>query len=165
MAKISTARRVLLPVLLLPLLGSLALAGDTNARLQAQTARAQKQKDIRRLMTLTGSADLGKQMMANLLNALKPAHPDVPESFWKEFLKEANATDLIDQCVPVYDRHLSHADIKELIRFYETPTGRRLIKATPAITQESMVLGQKWGQEAAQKVLKRLREKGYTRAN
>jgi uncharacterized protein len=62
----------------------------------------------------------------------------------------------VDLIVPVYDRNLTHDDIKELIRFYETPTGRKFVSVLPKITQESMAVGEKWGRDLAMRVMTKL---------
>lgn len=122
---------------------------------------AEKQRDIRRLMVLTGAGDLGIQVTDQMLASFKESLPQVPDTFWQEFRKDINANALIDLCVPVYEKHLSHSDIKEMIRFYETPAGKRVVKALPLITQESMLAGQKWGQDIAQKAVEKLQKSGY----
>jgi len=65
--------------------------------------------------------------------------------------------------VPIYDKHFSHEDVKELIKFYQSPIGQKLVREQPGIVTESMAAGQKWGQHIAADVLKRLREKGYVK--
>src|SRR6266568_3956440 len=96
----------------------------------------QKQKDIRKLLKITGSGELGTQVMSQMVGSMKKAMPQVPEKFWGDFLKEVR-TD-------------------ELIRFYESPTGKKFVSVLPKITQESMVVGEKWGRELAERVIKKL---------
>lgn len=45
---------------------------------------------------------------------------------------------------PVYEKHLTEADLNEVIKFYNSPVGKKLAGKTPAITQESMAAGQTW---------------------
>ena len=71
-------------------------------------------------------------------------------------MREVHTDELIDLIVPVYDRNLTHDDVKELIRFYQSPTGRKFVSVLPKITQESMVVGEKWGRELAMKVMAKL---------
>jgi uncharacterized protein len=115
-----------------------------------------KQKDIRKLLKITGSGELGTQVMSQMIASMKKSMPQVPEKFWGDFMKEVHTEELIDLIVPVYDRNLNHDDIKELIRFYESPTGKKFVSVLPKITQESMVVGEKWGRELAQKVIVKL---------
>jgi hypothetical protein len=116
----------------------------------------QKQKDIRKLLKITGSGELGTQVMSQMIGSMKKAMPNVPDKFWGDFMKEVRTEELIDLIVPVYDRNLAQEDIKELIRFYESPTGKKFVSVLPKITQESMVVGEKWGRELAERVIKKL---------
>ena len=43
----------------------------------------------------------------------------------------------------IYEKHFTPAEIEELIIFYDTPLGRKLVQAEPFITQAGMELGQK----------------------
>ena len=61
-----------------------------------------------------------------------------------EFRKELSADELVKLIIPLYDKHLTHPEIKELIKFYETEVGKKLISVMPAITAESMQAGQQW---------------------
>jgi uncharacterized protein len=86
--------------------------------------------------------------------------PNVPPTFWDEFQKEIDPNKLTEMCIPPYEKHLSHDDVKELIKFYESPVGQKLVKVQPQIMQECMQIGQKWGEEIGQKVVAKMKEKG-----
>ncbi len=126
-------------------------AGDESA----------KRKDIRKLLEITGSAKIGVQVANQVLNQLKMTAPNVPEEFWTEFKKDMSEQGLIDLIVPIYDKHLTHEEVKALIKFFQTPAGKSYVKKLPAITQESQIAGQKWGRDIAMKVQERLKAKGY----
>jgi hypothetical protein len=138
----------------------LILTASASA-VQEADSTAEKRGDIERLMTLTGSGNLGIQVMDQMIESFKKSFPQVPYSFWDDIKAEFDAASLVQMCVPIYERHLSHSDIKEFIRFYESPAGQRMIKVLPVIMQESMNAGQMWGQEIGQKAIQKLREKGY----
>jgi uncharacterized protein len=138
-------RNVMATIGLLCILGGAAHAEET-----------QKQKDIRKLLKITGSGELGTQVMHQMVGSMKKAMPQVPEKFWGDFMKEVRTEELVDLIVPIYDRNLSQDDVKELIKFYETPTGKKFVSVLPKITQESMVVGEKWGRELAERVVKKL---------
>ncbi|HEX9934648.1 MAG TPA: DUF2059 domain-containing protein [bacterium] len=133
----------------------------SSAAAQNADSTAEKREDIKRLMVLTGAGNIGMQVMNQLTESFKKSLPQVPNGFWDDYMAEVDASSLVQLCVPIYERHLSHSDIKELIRFYESPAGQRLIKVLPVIMQESMEAGQRWGQEIGQKAVQKLREKGY----
>jgi len=134
-------------------LGGAARADSSAGQKPPET---QKQKDIRKLLKITGSGELGTQVMSQMIGNMKKAMPQVPEKFWGDFMKEVHTDELIDLIVPVYDRNLSQGDITELIKFYESPTGKKFVSVLPKITQESMGVGETWGRNLAMKVMVKL---------
>ncbi len=136
-----------------------AMAQQTQRKAQVQAQggdEAAKRQDIRRLLELTGSAQLGQQIIGQMMATFKRTNPNVPESFWNQTAKEFDSKTMIDLIVPIYDKHLTHEDVKGLIAFYESPLGRKMVSVLPAITQESMQAGQQWGMEVAQRVQQKL---------
>ncbi len=91
----------------------------------------------------------------DLLPSLKASAPDVPPEFWDEFMKEVDPNELVNLTVPIYMRHFTEHEIQEMIRFYRTPTGQKLVQKQPQVMQESMQAGQLWAQGLAQRVLER----------
>jgi uncharacterized protein len=51
---------------------------------------------------------------------------------------------LIDRVIPLYDKHYTHNEIQTLIRFYETPLGKKVTALRPQISQEGMVVAEEW---------------------
>lgn len=131
------------------------------AEAPAAKEMSEKEKDIRKLLDMTGAGQLGKQLMDQMLAQFKQAMPRVPEKFWDEVAKETSVEQLVEMVVPVYDGNFEHEDIKGLIAFYESPLGKKLIAAQPQIMKESMAAGQKWGMEVAARIVKRLQAEGY----
>ena len=120
-----------------------------------------KREDIRKLLVLTGSGKLGVQTMNMMIQTFKRTNPEVPQKFWDEFAREVKEDELVDLVIPIYDKHYTHDEIKQLIEFYESPVGQKSIRVMPQIVQESQAAGQRWGRELALKVQKRLQEEGH----
>lgn len=117
---------------------------------------SQKRADIQKLMDLTGAGNIGVQAADQLIANMKTALPQVKDAFWVEFRKELSAEELIKLIIPLYDKHLTHPEIKELIKFYETPVGKKMIAVMPAITAESMQAGQQWGMDIAMRAKRKI---------
>lgn len=45
---------------------------------------------------------------------------------------------LLDDMVPVYQKHLSKTDVAAMGTFYSSPTGQKLLREMPAMTSEAM---------------------------
>jgi len=46
--------------------------------------------------------------------------------------------EMMQAMVPAYQKHLTKGDIDNLVAFYSTPTGAKLLRDLPAIMAESM---------------------------
>jgi hypothetical protein len=62
----------------------------------------------------------------------------------KESIYQKAYDELINIMVPVYQKSISIADLKEINKFYQTPVGKRISAAQPKILNESMQVGQTW---------------------
>ena len=45
-----------------------------------------------------------------------------------------------DDVARIYDKHFTHEEVKDLIAFYESPTGQKTLDKTPEITGDMMNL-------------------------
>ena len=136
----------------------LVVTASASARGQlAPAAPRSKEATVRELMALTGAANLGQQVIAQMLTPLKQAIPDAPEAFWDSFMAEVNPDELVELVVPVYLKHFTQDDLEQLIAFYKTPLGRKLIASTPSVVQESIAAGQSWGRQVAERAIKKLK--------
>jgi len=112
-------------------------------------------ESVKKLMERTGSGNLGVQMMKQMLPSLKKMIPKAPEKFWADMMKEMNAEQVVNLVIPVYQKHFSEEDIREINDFYDTAAGQKMIRVLPQIMQESMVIGQQWGQQLARDILEK----------
>lgn len=122
---------------------------------QIASAEPATEKTIRALLETTGSGSLGKQMIQQMLPAMKKMAPKAPEDFWTDFMKEINPDDIIAMTIPVYQKNFTEEDLLETIAFYKSPVGQRLIAKLPIVLQESTLVGQQWGQELAKRTIER----------
>lgn len=136
---------------------SIAAAGDKE--------QAVKRVEIRRLIELTGAAKVSVDVMRQMIAPIRAGFPNVPEQFWDDFLKQVNADDLIDLVVPIYDKYYSLQDIHDLIAFYQSPVGQKTIKVLPQLSAETISAGQEWGRGLADRIMQKLREKGYDKTS
>lgn len=125
----------------------------------AHDSYADQYEDTLDLLEVTGSLDIGTQMGTSLaqqmISSLKNVRPDIdPKAFTiieeeivdiiESEMKDTNG--IVQELIKIYNRHYSHQDIKDLLEFYQSDLGKKLISATPSVVQESMAAGQKWGQ-------------------
>ena len=128
---------------------------------QTPAAAPSKRADIIRLLRLTGAAQGATQALDLMLPSLRESMPEVPEQVWQECRTEVRESDMIELTYQIWDKHFTHQEIRDLIRFYETPTGRKIIRETPVLQQEILIAGKTWGDQIVERVLNRLKAKGY----
>ncbi|GAB4407207.1 MAG: DUF2059 domain-containing protein [Microscillaceae bacterium] len=135
---------------------------STLSSLQAQSPNYRNK--VKKMLELSGSEQMFKLSIKQMLETFKGMRSEVPAAFWDDFEVEVMKTsinDLVEMLTPVYFRHLSESDLDELITFYESPIGKKFVSKNPMIMQESMQVGQEWGQKLGEQVVKKLEEKGY----
>jgi uncharacterized protein len=126
-----------------------------------------KEADIRQLMDVTGAKDLGQQLMdagiAQFRASVTESQPDNPrakqfaDAFATRFEKHFDPRSLTETVIPIYDKHLSSEDLKELLAYYQSPFGQRMLKVLPEVAHESQLAGFRLGQKAAQEAIEDLK--------
>jgi hypothetical protein len=124
--------------------------------------------DIRRLLALTNAQQTVAQVFDSQLpaikeNMLKNMSTDDPDSqavvdkFVKKMQDRVNSGELVELIVPVYAKHFSHEDIKRMIAFFDSPTGKRYIQESPAYLQEvQAVTAQHWQNVVVPEILQEM---------
>src|SRR5262245_60578425 len=112
----------------------------------AQTIDVGFRRDIGKLLDATGAGALGTQMATTMSNqvidSMSKAQPNIPERvivivkevLSTEFTRAFTAPDgLLSNIVDIYARHFTHDEVLGLLKFYETPLGRKTIAVLPAV--------------------------------
>lgn len=146
--------------------GSLAAVSSSSGRSLALSSVDSVKADlIRQLLARTGAADQAIAAMEAMIPAQRVANPQVPAVFWDRFLAAARDRrgELIELIVPVYDRHFTTDELRQLLAFYDTTLGQKLLAAQPAIARESIEAGQQWGKRIGGEVAAKLQFEGRAR--
>jgi len=98
---------------------------------------------------------MAKQMKVGARDGFKQRVPDAtPEQLAKldkicdSLFASLPIDDMVDAIVPIYQRHLTKADLAAVTAFYSSPAGQKILKELPAIMSESMQVGGEIGQKA-----------------
>lgn len=119
---------------------------------------------LKKMMEVSGSQETYKAAVTQMISIFKQQKSGVPEAFWDEFsviAYKAAGEELLNMLLPIYQKNLSENDVKNIIAFYQTPSGKTFAEKTPLIMQESMAAGQQWGMKIGEELTKKLKEKGY----
>lgn len=113
----------------------------------------------------SGSAAIGQQMATALLAAqkakLEQANPgktaeinEVVGIMQAEFAKQLPP--MIDAIAAIYAQHFTTEELTQLVAFYESPVGRKMVKEMPQIMSETMTMAQTFAQKMAMEVMMKL---------
>jgi len=106
----------------------------------------------RKLLAVTGGADIGKQIADKMMDAFR-AMPNIPPGFTERFKQNVHPESFVDLVVPIYLKHYDRPTMIAAIRFYESEPGRKMVHELPAAMAEAMEAGKKWGADLAKKTL------------
>jgi uncharacterized protein len=86
-----------------------------------------------------------KQQSAMIHETLKNRYPQTSaeriaraDQLISETMKDMPMDAILDDMIPIYQRHFSKTDIDAMSTFYASPTGQKMMKYMPALTTEAM---------------------------
>ncbi len=124
-----------------------------------------KAKNIRRLLELNGILRRELASIDPIFEHFRRVAPQVPVKIWaelkKEFRAEYNADTIVALYVPIYAAHFNDAELQQLINFYQSPLGQKLIRETPEIEVEAFTVGLERGQKLGARIRDRLKTLGF----
>ncbi len=146
---------------LAPAIGALLLIAAAPAADAASYETARQLAEVTALRTEIDKA-IG-DAVATLRNQF--AQQGMPQEKADQFLAafrdalENDAQTLVDDLTRIYADRFSDAEIEDLVRFYQTPTGQKLVKLQHEIAQEQTLAVARWIVAAAQKAAENLAAK------
>jgi hypothetical protein len=141
----ATCFAILLCVTSLPLLGQAGAASGTDA--------PASREDIKKMFEIMHIHDQMKLIMDQVSQQtrtmaheqIRKLQPDVTDkdiakldAISDEAMKGVPVDGLLDDMIPVYQKHLSKSDVDAMIGFYSTATGQKILKEMPAMTRDGM---------------------------
>ncbi len=135
---------------------------------------AASKEDVKKLFDVMASRDQLNQMMRQLFaqmqtlnrQQLKKQHPEVTEAELasldresEDVIKNFPMEAMLNDMIPVYQRHFTKSDINALIAFYSSPSGQKFLHEMPAVTAETMKAVYPRIQTEVDAALKRAEEK------
>ena len=141
----------LIAVLLVLLITCDATLGQSSPVANARASR----QDVLKLFKVMHIHDqmrsvmdsMTRQQSALVHETMKKRYPQIAEERLEQFdammeesMKDFPVDAIIDDLVPVYQKHLTRTDVTAMNVFYSSPTGQKLLREMPAMTSESMQL-------------------------
>lgn len=120
-----------------------------------------KDDDILKLLNLVRAYDIPESVVNDIINSYKTMLPGVDSSYWQSLRQEADISGVIKKIVPVYDKIFNHNEIKELIKFFETPTGKKWVATFGEANDEIIKIFEQWSGEVFKKLNDKMIRDGY----
>ncbi len=116
-------------------------------------------EDVIELLKLKGSAKLRTEIIKKAEVIFTEKFPEIPSDFWNDFKAEVTEETFVMLLLPVYEKYYTHEEIKELVRFYKTPVGRKMNKILFELNKDVEIKGREWAVKIARQLLKKIKEK------
>ncbi|MGJ4927821.1 DUF2059 domain-containing protein [Bradyrhizobium sp. HKCCYLS2038] len=152
---------------------TMLLSAITAPTARAQTASPEALAAAKELIVVMHLNDQIAAMLPNMMKNLKPTivqgRAEVAieyDALTPRFLQafQGRMSEFSDAVALVYARNFSAEDLRTMAEFYKTPTGQRALQKLVTVTQESTIVGQKFGQSVGEEISKQmveeLRKKG-----
>jgi hypothetical protein len=154
---------------------SLALWSGRPAAAQSAPPPPDAIAAARELVTASRAADQLKTLLPLFMQQLKPAivqgRAEVARDYdaiMPQLIESMNARSeaFAEGVATVYARNFTADELRQLAEFYRGPIGQKFLEKMPVIAQESLAMGQKFGQEIAgelrSRMIDELRKRGHS---
>jgi hypothetical protein len=141
---------------------------------RAQTPTPETLAAAKELVVTMRATDQLKTLFPMILQQLKPAisqgRPEVERDYEAAIPQivaaaDARMSEFVDAIATVYAAHFTADELRQIGLFYKGPVGQKFLQNMPKIMQDSMTVGQKFGQSLAEDLRNRmtdeLRKKGH----
>lgn len=113
------------------------------------------------IIVLAHTTDNMRKLFPTFLSQMKPmlmrqgADEKTAVEFSKRFAErlDKDLDKFVDLAAQVYAREFSEEDLANLIAFYKSPTGQKMVEKQPVIAQFMATVGMRWGQQVGSEVM------------
>jgi hypothetical protein len=142
------------------LVAFLAFTAGSHAQTPGALAAAKE------LVSLKGGANMFDPLIPGVIesakNAYLPTNPqlskelnDVALQLRKEY--DPKRADVLNEVSKIYAQHFTEQELKDLVAFYKTPLGKKMITEEPVALDQSLKAAQAWATKFSDEVLERFR--------
>ena len=154
-------KRVIVIAALVLVASSVVLSAQVQAQNNDREIDPAKRASIVELLEVTNSTEQAEMVITKYREILGSMYSNIPDEWWDEVMADMVSSSFQEMLIPIYDRHMTHEEIKGVIELFNTPAGKRYIEVMPAITVESMEVGAQWGQDLMMDIMERIEDEGF----
>ncbi len=133
----------------------------------AQQPSATAMSTAKELIAVAGATSLFGPLVAGVVEQAKVLYLQQDPSLAKD-LNEISAqlrtelqprfSELNDEVARLYATNFSEQELKEILTFYKTPTGKKLLAEQPKVVDASMKFAQDWANKLSDQVVAKMRD-------
>jgi len=124
----------------------------TASPAQAGDLTAAQRQEILRFVEAIGGKELIQQVVSQNMGLVRQLRPDIPAEQMPAVEREITALvaekiaapgGLAEQVLPVFSKHFTIMEMRELAAFYESPVGRKAVAIMPGALREAKAVAQR----------------------
>ncbi len=125
---------------------------------EAQTIDSVTIEAARDFIRMSGAVDAILAGTRANIPAQRQALPEIPEEFWVRFENRMtrDAPALADSIAMIYAKTFTLQELRDIVAFFKTPSGRRLVQVQPQLITETSAIGQRWGGRIGEEIVKEM---------
>ena len=134
-------KNIFLPKVTMCIIALLALILSASA--QNTNATDEYKETLKKIMDFSGTSTTTDDFLQRLSSIMKLNAPKKDEAYWNEFSKnwkEKVENKVFEMYMPVYEKHLTLAELKAVAAFYESPVGKKYKEASLIVMRETTPL-------------------------
>jgi uncharacterized protein len=133
---------------------------------QAQAPTAGAVAAARELISVKGGGGMFEPVIPGVVestkNSLLPTNPNLAKDLNEVSLQlrkeyESKKAELVYEVAIVYAKHFTEQELKDLVTFYRSPLGQKMLKEEPVALDESLKRAQDWSVDFSEAVMGRFR--------
>jgi len=138
-------------------MGHAQVQNDTHANnKQIITGDILYRQALKQLFTATGSKDRLDAIRIQAVGDYHAKYPELSDAFLVQIDQSLSIDSLVTAFEPLYIRHFSLEEIKELASFYKTPLGKKVMNEMPALMTEKNAVAANFYKAIQQRVERQL---------
>jgi len=152
------------------------LSTEAVAQISTASAEPASREDVQnlfavlnldRMMKVTMQA-AAEQVKTNLPEIMKQQNIEIPkdqlDAMTEDMFHDYPMKEVLDSMVPVYQKHLNKADVANIVAFYQSPTGQKMLNEMPEMSKEAMQAANPVMKEWMSSLMQRMQDKARSLA-
>lgn len=133
----------------------------------AQQPSAAAISSAKELISITGATTLFSPLIAGVVEQAKVLFLQQNPALSKDLNEIATRmradlqprfTELTDEVARLYSQNFTEQELKDILAFYKTPAGKKLLTAQPQVVDASMKFAQDWANKLSDQVIAKMRD-------